>query len=296
MDDIKVYKPTETQDTPFPAQDTSIQDTTQASANGVFGPQTTKEIPMPTKKIAQEVISRSLNTSTRKILGEFRFTPSGALQIGNFEDGQAGDIRISPGGIVARNVRGETTFSLDGDTGDAIFKGAIRASSFENDNFSVDADGNVIARSIALAESDNYSSGSGLNQAFTSGTQADVTGSTTSIVLKRASIVLILVTANGWVYQGSGSGDWRGNGLVRLIIDGVEKGRTVIAGGLNNSGTGDGWGLVSHAPMSLHFLEVLPIGTHEIKLTGAADQVTGTTYFNLYSFKMSHITLGSALP
>ena len=82
---------------------------------------------MPAKKIAQEVISKALNTSTRKILGEFKFTPSGALQIGNYEDGQAGDIRISPGGIVARNLSGETTFSIDGDSGNATFKGIIQA-------------------------------------------------------------------------------------------------------------------------------------------------------------------------
>lgn len=129
MDDIKVYKPTETQDTPFPVQETTTQDVAQTTANSVYSPQVTKDNPMPAKKIAQEVISKSLNTSTRKILGEFKFTPSGALQIGNYEDGQAGDIRISPGGIVARNLSGETTFSIDGDSGNAIFKGTIRAGS-----------------------------------------------------------------------------------------------------------------------------------------------------------------------
>lgn len=127
MDDIKVYKPIETQDTPFPDQVSSTQDTTQTTANGVYSPQVTKANPMPAKRIAQEVISKSLNTSTRKILSEFTFTPSGALQIGNYEDGQAGDIRISPGGIVARNRSGESTFTLDGDTGDATFKGTIQA-------------------------------------------------------------------------------------------------------------------------------------------------------------------------
>lgn len=127
MDDIKVYKPIETQDTPFPVQETTTQDVAQTTANSVYSPQVTKDNPMPAKKIAQEVISKSLNTSTRKILGEFKFTPSGALQIGNYEDGQAGDIRISPGGIVARNLSGETTFSIDGDSGNATFKGIIQA-------------------------------------------------------------------------------------------------------------------------------------------------------------------------
>ena len=52
---------------------------------------------------------------------------SGALQIGKYESGVSGDLRISPNGIVARNSSGMTTFALDGDTGSAVFMGEIQA-------------------------------------------------------------------------------------------------------------------------------------------------------------------------
>ncbi len=143
MDD-KVYKPTEIQDTPFPNQDQSSQDTSQQTGD-VFTPKTMVDTPLPRKKIASEVIGATLNTSSRKILAEFEFTPSGAIQIGDYKEGQFGDIKISPAGIVARNVRGETTFALDGDTGDAVFKGTITAGS-------VISAGDIVGGTLVLSD------------------------------------------------------------------------------------------------------------------------------------------------
>ena len=82
---------------------------------------------LPTKKIAFEVIGSALNTKSRRILEPFGFTESGALQIGKYEPGQTGDIKISPTGIIARNSSGINTIVIDGETGDAVFSGTIQS-------------------------------------------------------------------------------------------------------------------------------------------------------------------------
>lgn len=81
----------------------------------------------PTKMVAPDVISQSINTMTKQILGEYSFGQMGALAIGTFETGVSGDIRFTPDGITARNVNGITTFSIDGATGNATFLGTLQA-------------------------------------------------------------------------------------------------------------------------------------------------------------------------
>jgi len=78
------------------------------------GNTTISDASTPTQRIAFEVISTALNTKSKKILQAFEFTQSGALQIGVYEPGVSGDIRLSPTGIVARDSAGLTTFALDG--------------------------------------------------------------------------------------------------------------------------------------------------------------------------------------
>jgi hypothetical protein len=129
----KVYTAETIQDNPFPAQpdQTTVTDQ-QATASGVGGSAsqsnaaTIPEQTFPALKIANELLSSSLNTRTKKIIQEFAFTPSGAIQIGNFLAGISGDVRISPEGIIGRNMLGDTTFALDSETGDAVFAGIIQ--------------------------------------------------------------------------------------------------------------------------------------------------------------------------
>lgn len=81
----------------------------------------------PVKQVAVELLSSALNTQSKKILGNFTFGTIGAISIGTYENGVSGEVKISPDGIVAKNVNGTTTFSLDGTTGDAVFAGTIQA-------------------------------------------------------------------------------------------------------------------------------------------------------------------------
>lgn len=127
MDDIKVYTPTVVQDTAFPQDEVINTTSSQKTSNNTYSAEKTQDQEFPVKRVAVELLSSALNTKSRKILTSFEFTPSGALQIGKYENGVSGDIKISPNGIVARNLAGDTTFTLDGDTGNAVFAGTLQA-------------------------------------------------------------------------------------------------------------------------------------------------------------------------
>lgn len=130
MSEEKVYSALTIEDQPLPNMEGEVTFAeTQSTANETYSAKTTKEQPFPTRKVAYEVLGQALNTRSKKILAEFEFTQQGALQIGKYENGVSGDLRISPNGIVARDSAGLTTFALDGTTGDAIFKGQIQAGS-----------------------------------------------------------------------------------------------------------------------------------------------------------------------
>jgi hypothetical protein len=126
----KIYSPAVIEDAPFPTDDAGAPLTvTQESSNQIFGAQKINDQKMPIKRVAQELISTSLNSKSRKILAEFSFTEGGAIQVGKYENGVSGDLRITPNGIVARDLAGITTFAIDGTTGSAVFKGSVQAGS-----------------------------------------------------------------------------------------------------------------------------------------------------------------------
>ena len=128
FDDLRTYESEVIVENPFPGQDSSLSISTPP-VKGVYAPTIEKEKIFPKKRIATELIGQTLNTRSRKILGEFEFMPSGALQIGDYKNGVSGDLRISPNGITARDIAGLTTFAIDGTTGDAVFKGEVQAGS-----------------------------------------------------------------------------------------------------------------------------------------------------------------------
>lgn len=97
--------------------------------------------PNPQPIIAAETISQSLDTKSKKILGSYTFAQVGAIKIGEYVNGISGEIDISPDGITAINVNGQTTIAIDGTTGDATFLGTIQAGSFIAGDSSVIIDG-----------------------------------------------------------------------------------------------------------------------------------------------------------
>lgn len=117
------------QETPFPGEPIVLPTQESRSTGETHTPRTTKERNFPTRKIAHELLASALNTRSKKILQEFKLEQSGGLQIGDFKQGISGDMRLTPNGQTARNKSGITTFAIDGDTGDAVFAGEIRAGS-----------------------------------------------------------------------------------------------------------------------------------------------------------------------
>ena len=294
----KVYTPEVIVDVGFPQSAEGVTGTvTQGGSGSVSTPKVTQPGVFPKKMVAKELLSTVFNTVSKKILGAFEFAKSGAIQIGEYIAGVSGDIRISPAGIVARNKAGATTFALDGETGDGTFQGTIRASKFESDYFQVDEEGNVIAQSIKIIDQSTTIANGSLNQEFTSGVASDVTGGSITVILERSTILLINADLGGHIHLNTGATPYLGNGLIRLDIDGSEVRRTFISGGVSATGDGIGHGSSFAATIgsaSLSYLATLSAGTHTIKLTGACDQVTGSSKLVLYSFYIQAVTLGNS--
>lgn len=127
-----VYYPDTIPDSGLPLQEGEMSVVSEATTSASGATSTTKitDNTLPKPRIAHETISSTLNTQTKKILGEYEFGQQGAIQIGNYENGVSGDMRLSPSGITARNNAGTTTFAIDGTTGDATFKGNLQAGAF----------------------------------------------------------------------------------------------------------------------------------------------------------------------
>ncbi len=127
--DEKVYTPEVIEESPFPGDVSSIIQPNQSNSADNYTPTVTKDNKFNKKTSAVELLSTALNTRSKKILQEFQLEQSGGIKVGDFQEGLSGDIRITPNGLTARNIAGITTIAIDGDTGDAIFAGQIRAGS-----------------------------------------------------------------------------------------------------------------------------------------------------------------------
>lgn len=127
----KEYYPETIEETPYPNQEGEISFATdQKTGNEQYDTPRAPAQPLPTRRVAYELLGNQLNTRSRKILAEFQFTQQGAIQIGKYENGISGDIRISPNGITGRDSSGNTTFAIDSTTGNAVFKGEVQAGTF----------------------------------------------------------------------------------------------------------------------------------------------------------------------
>ena len=146
-DQPKNYTPDTIPDQPFPGlEPATVLDGSSQGNN--YTPGQTSDTGFPSAVIASQTISDSLDTLSKRILGEYSFGVSGALRIGKYENGVSGDLRLSPNGLTARNSSGVTTFAIDGTTGNATFAGTIAASTIDiggadASSFHVDIDGNM---------------------------------------------------------------------------------------------------------------------------------------------------------
>ena len=125
-------QPTEITDNPITLLDGTTTDAsgsnTDSDTSVVLVPNTQVDQTFPQAVIAHETISQSLNTETKRIMADYTFESLGAITISSPIHPLA-NISISGEGIVATDANGATTFTLDGETGDATFKGTILAGS-----------------------------------------------------------------------------------------------------------------------------------------------------------------------
>ncbi len=126
----EILRPRVIESAPFPneLESSGIGSVTQTSGGNSI-PNTTQSVRMPTRIIAHEVISSTLNTKSKKILGELEFEQKGAFQIGKYVPGVSGDIRMTSTGIVMRDKDGTITVAQYAEDGSAVFKGSIQAGS-----------------------------------------------------------------------------------------------------------------------------------------------------------------------
>lgn len=152
----KVYTQEIVQETPFPDQEIAVDSQSSSVSGGNFTPTTTSEKPIPVKKVAMELLSAAMNTRSRKVLEQFDLEQRGGFQVGNFEEGVAGDLRITPNGIVARSVAGVTTFAINGTDGSAVFAGEVRSGSQVTGSVTIEEGGYILlGNSVFIGDIDS---------------------------------------------------------------------------------------------------------------------------------------------
>lgn len=139
-------------DTAYPTLFGSNLASTYAQTQGVlsqsdvygYSPTTIKDTTIPQPVIASDLTSSTLDTSTKQILDTFNFGQVGAIQIGVYQATISGMIKISPNGIVGISKdTGSSSFTLDGTTGNATFRGTVTAGSLISGTIVVGGSGNA---------------------------------------------------------------------------------------------------------------------------------------------------------
>jgi hypothetical protein len=303
--DNKVYSPIVIADIPFPQAGTPTDQTTsQTSNNQIVTPATIQDQNFPQPMIAREVISTALNTRSKKIIAEFQFTPSGALQIGTLTPGVSGDIRISPSGIVARDQSGNTTFALDGDSGDAVFAGNLQSGTLVTGQMLMGPEGSIIIGNAAtgqtLIDSQGIISATSFpvsslqessSQSFVNTSLADIPGQG-SITLKllRSTQAIVFLTVNGSSEQVTGGVSLSGRTTYQVTSD-IDHGIVSLYydSALDASG-GDHENIISKPYTAFRGFTMSP-GTHTIKLQSMLSNVVNLRSI-MNNFKISIILLG----
>ena len=287
MDDDKVYTQEVITENPLPTGE--IIETTSESSGGSESTGFTQTVitnkNVPTKKVAVELLSSVLNTRTKKIMGEFEFTKSGAIKVGDYKEGLYGEVLISPTGILGRDVYGNTTFALSADTGAAVFKGEVRADDF------VISDNNGI---VSLSNFRNGTVTSGVYQKINTEDYEDVDDMILNIPeLSREVVAMIVFTIQynvGYNDIASPYGAW--GGRFKLSIDDEMYDEMYLAHHGENSATSGGNG-DQYTTSSCHFMASLEAGTHQLKMKARVVNESGAGAINCFRRTFSFAILGS---
>lgn len=241
------------------------------SDSGAQTPTTNLDQKFPPLIIAHETISQSLNTETKRILSDYTFESLGAFSVYSKAHPLA-HISISGDGIAAVDANGNPTFTLDGETGDATFRGTVEAGGF------------TIADTNGIRSLGNFSSSgtvnAGLNQVISGATEVDITGSDYNITpINNNTLILFLFSVDVHLTESVGN---TANGNIKLYI-----GSSAVAQVVFNHGA------VFTITLTGYHLAALSAAVHAIKLTGVLTGITGSPSMTVVGFKNSFLQLGS---
>ena len=268
MTSDQILYPTVIEETPFPGE--TIQDITSVNSSGGSSiPTTTKSTGFKQRVIAHETISQSLNTLSKKINGVFEFLKMGAIKIGEYINGVSGEIKISPDGIVARNKSGDTTFAIDGDTGNATFKGSVIAK-----DFLIADEKGLIGVNVFPFEANNYLDEQTMNG---TGDWNDVDNTSQTFTLTRDSNVLFFCSTEVETSLGMG---WR---YYRIIV----KNSNGVITNITSQ-----WRLYSGGPIAIVFTGSLLLNPDDYEYTLQHKEVVDkqSVFQSIYK---SYIVLGN---
>lgn len=288
----KVYTPEVVPENPFPGGVEPVIAQTPVTS-GDYAPPITQATKLPKRRVAQELLSSALNTKSRKILQEFELAQTGGFKVGNYEEGITGDLRITPNGIVARDISGSTKFALDGNTGDAIFSGEIRSGSILSGDLTIDggniqvsgADGYTVIDGVGLisnSSSFNLTNNNGSpNQSITTTIQTDISGSSATFTVSRTIRFLLFLSSEMYLVESAGN---TCNGEIGLNIDGSYP-RCVIR--LDSGST-------SGQTYTNFFVGSFQQGSHTIKLQAKLRQIfAGSPSLTVRNFSWAYVLLGT---
>ena len=267
-------------DQPIPLLDGSQTDPSGTNSTGdtnsvVLVPTTQVDQKFPQAIIATETISQSLDTETKRIKGAYSFESLGAIKIGEFSQGVSGEVAISPDGITAKNVNGDTTFSLDGTTGDATFAGTVKAGNVEV----IDDSGLISLNNFSIGNTHGVP---GLNT--TSSSFQDVPTSHISLDLVRITHVLVFMTVSLGTDFNGGSGQ----GVVQAQVD-IDSGSYI--GSSAYFAIMSQAGAVQTFTTTVQNIFTLPAGNHTLTIKYAGPGSGGWKGY-LTQFSLTYVILG----
>jgi hypothetical protein len=282
-----VYEPSVIKDNPLPDSIPQTQSAASAIDNSTMQVSQPYSIPdsiIPRKVVAHETIGETLNTKSKKITADYSFTEQGSLDIGAYNPGVSGDVRISPDGITARDKAGNTTFSLDGDTGDATFAGKLVAGT-EIVGSVILGSGETVLDEEGIVSTTNFLKAvttHGITQTFTTTSFVDLTNSQQDFTLSRQTVILFSCNMPLFLTESVGN---TGNGVVFLDIDGtIDNGAALFCFSGNNSEQSYGF----------TYPVLLRAGKHTVKLKAKLESISaGAPIFNVLEFRLDRIHLGS---
>lgn len=241
--------------------------------SGATLPTTHVDQAFPPVVVARETLSQSLNTETKTILATYTFEQLGAIAIGIFKQGVSGEIDISPNGILSKNINGDTTFAIDGATGNALFSGTVTAAGFNV----IDSSGLISTLNFAASTTSH-----GVTQTFTTTSYVDLINSSQTFTLPRSALMLITVTLHMFLTESVGN---KGDANVTIDIDGVvnNQGLAIIRSGNNFAHT-----------YTLCYPVMLAAGNHTLKLKAKFDGISaGSPVLNVLEHYMTRIQFGN---